>query len=61
LKQKEIYKQRFDELKSQNKVKDTPKNKTYQGVGSKLTSHEQQNSNTIALKTLSFKERQAQK
>ena len=46
LKQKEIYKSRCDELKSQQRNQQfaQPRNKAYQAVGSKLNAHEQQNS-----------------
>jgi len=45
LKQKEIYKSRCDELKSQQKnAAVQPRSKVYQGVGAKLTAHESQNS-----------------
>ena len=41
LKQKEIYKSRCDELKSQQRNATSYKNRAYQGVNSRLTSHEQ--------------------
>lgn len=45
LKQKEIYKSRVDELKSQQKnASIQPRSRQYQNVGGKLTAHEQQNS-----------------
>jgi CII-binding regulator of phage lambda lysogenization HflD len=45
LKQKEIYKSRCDELKSQQKnAAVQPRSRVYQGVGAKLTAHEAQNS-----------------
>jgi len=44
LKQKEIYKSRCDELKSQQKnAAVQPRSKAYQGIGAKLTAHEAQN------------------
>lgn len=68
LKQKEIYKSRWDELKSQqrNASSSLPKSRAYQGVGSRLTAHEQQNSGaspggqdggTRSSRTMSFKDR----
>ena len=44
LKQKEIYKSRCDELKSQQRNNGMyPRSKAYQGVGAKLNAHEAQN------------------
>jgi len=48
LKQKDIYKSRFDELKSQKNATEKKTNKTY-NVESKLTAHSQQNQNTSSV------------